>query len=136
MIRMNFCRPCSIADGVPVVMDKESWQRGLFAPLVVHNVSGVVLTVRATILHQYGRPFFWVLTCNVNLLLMNCTESWASGSSKSVPCQWTCGNYFLMRKSSTKSGGERDHMPLKKPLISNWVVGSRAHAPEMVLISS
>lgn len=32
----------SIAAGVPVVMDKESWQRGLFAPLVVHNVSGVV----------------------------------------------------------------------------------------------
>jgi hypothetical protein len=33
----------SVATGVPVVMDKESWRRGLFELLVVHNVSGVVL---------------------------------------------------------------------------------------------
>jgi len=33
----------SVAAGVPVVMDRESWRRGLFGPLVVHNVSGVVL---------------------------------------------------------------------------------------------
>ena len=33
----------SVASGVPVVMDRESWRRGLFESLVVHNVSGVVL---------------------------------------------------------------------------------------------
>ena len=33
----------SVASGVPVVMDKESWRRGLFESLVVHNVSGMVL---------------------------------------------------------------------------------------------
>lgn len=33
----------SVASGVPVVMDKASWRRGLFEPLVIHNVSGVVL---------------------------------------------------------------------------------------------
>ena len=33
----------SVASGVPVVMDRESWRRGLFESLVVHNVSGMVL---------------------------------------------------------------------------------------------
>ena len=33
----------SVASGVPVVMDKASWHRGLFESLVIHNVSGMVL---------------------------------------------------------------------------------------------
>ena len=37
------------------MMDKESWQRGLFAPLVVHNVSGVVLDSAQEIIRYLQR---------------------------------------------------------------------------------